>query len=525
MRGIAETKAGFLAERDGNWLVAQVDLLRQAVNGTIEPSTRQKYAQFMTPSATARFMAAMFRTELPKVRLLDPGAGVGSLTAAFVAEMLSHPTLPDVIHVTAYEIDPFLVQYLRKTLSFCREACEASGVEFTGEVRQEDFISDSVHASADGLFRSDDTGYDCVIMNPPYQKIRSASEARHDLRKLGIETSNMYTAFMALAARQLKPGGEFVSITPRSFCNGPYFRPFRRCFLGMMRIQRMHAFESRKQAFKEDDVLQENVILHTTKQPIEDGTMAVSISAAPGEEVRTRHVTYGELVNPHDPNLFIHLVVDERGAAAARRMSLLPASLSDLGLGVSTGRVVDFRAAENLRKDPESGTVPLIYPAHFEAGAIRWPNPQTRKPNAIIANRETQDLLVPAGVYVLVKRFSAKEEPRRVVAAVFDSEAVFAGKAGFENHLNYFHHKGAGLPREVGIGLCLFLNSTLVDTYFRQFSGHTQVNAVDLQSLSYPGLRQLAQMAKAAPKDLTDQEAVDRVIDRVLPDDVVTKTR
>ena len=54
---------------------------------------------------------------------------------------------------------------------------------------------------------------------------------------------------------------------------------------------------------------------------------------------------------------------------------------------------------------------------------------------------------MPNGVYVLVKRFSAKEERRRIVAAVFRPEHNLAGFAsvGFENHLNYFHGKGQSL--------------------------------------------------------------------------------
>ena len=35
-------------------------------------------------------------------------------------------------------------------------------------------------------------------------------------------------------------------------------------------------------------------------------------------------------------------------------------------------------------------------------------------------------------------------------------------------------------------GLSAFLNSSFVDSYFRQFSGHTQVNATDLRKLNYP---------------------------------------
>jgi adenine-specific DNA-methyltransferase len=45
-------------------------------------------------------------------------------------------------------------------------------------------------------------------------------------------------------------------------------------------------------------------------------------------------------------------------------------------------------------------------------------------------------------------------------------------------------------------GLCRFLNSEAVDTYFRTFSGHTQVNATDLRNLHYPTRKQLEALAK-----------------------------
>ena len=56
-------------------------------------------------------------------------------------------------------------------------------------------------------------------------------------------------------------------------------------------------------------------------------------------------------------------------------------------------------------------------------------------------------------------------------------------RAGFENHLNYFHENGEGLPLDLAKGLAAFLNSDAVDQYFRIFSGHTQVNATDLRNL------------------------------------------
>jgi len=502
--------------RGAAWLMDQVDLLRLAINGTIEPTTRAEYAQFMTPAPVGALMGSMFRTRQSSIHLLDPGAAVGSLTAAFVAAMLNRPSPPSKIHVTAYEIDGFLAGHLRTALSLCREACEAAGIGFSSDIREEDYIAAAGKDVSGRLFEAKLGQYDCVIMNPPYRKIRSDSDTRRDLRSLGIEAGNLYTAFMAVAAGQLKDGGEMVSITPRSFCNGPYFRPFRRFFLNLMAVERVHVFESRNVAFQEDEVLQENVILHAIRTNRKPSRVILSVSPGPADEVSVRRIPYCQMVSPADSNCFIHLVVDDKGKHASECMSRLPASLVDLGLSVSTGRVVDFRARDHLRPHAGLGTVPLIYPAHFHNGTVKWPNGVTRKPNAILVDRHTEDLLVPPGVYVLVRRFSAKEERRRIVAAVYDSACVSEGPVGFENHLNYFHCSGRGLRMDLAKGLCVFLNSTLADTYFRQFSGHTQVNALDLQSLRYPSHDQLRALVARMPDITDDQDAVDAVVEEVL---------
>jgi adenine-specific DNA-methyltransferase len=192
----------------------------------------------------------------------------------------------------------------------------------------------------------------------------------------------------------------------------------------------------------------------------------------------------------------------------------LPSSLARLEIEVSTGRVVDFRARSFLRKDPEVGTVPLIYPSHFNGGCVHWPRFGARKPNALLVVPETEELLVPNGVYVLVKRFTAKEERKRVVATVFRPEGRLAGFAsvGFENHLNYFHRSGGALDARLAEGLAVYLNSTLVDSYFRQFSGHTQVNATDLRTLRYPSNEQLYRLAVIVGNGTCEQATIDAAV-------------
>ena len=103
-----------------------------------------------------------------------------------------------------------------------------------------------------------------------------------------------------------------------------------------------------------------------------------------------------------------------------------------------------------------------------------------------------------------------------MVAAVYDAARVRADRVAFENHLNYYHLRGAGLPITVAKGLAAFLNSTLVDTYFRQFSGHTQVNATDLRSLRYPSWEKLVALGRRIGTTFPVQEDLDRIVEEVV---------
>jgi adenine-specific DNA-methyltransferase len=225
-------------------LVERVDLLRLDATRRLEPDRQVEMGQFMTPAPIARFMASLFEGRGRSPRLLDAGAGIGSLTAAWVAEMCARKDPPREIAVVAYEVDPALVEYLRETLGSCRALCEHTGIRFEAEVRHEDFIAAGVDALRGGLFARAREDFDAAILNPPYRKIHSDSKTRRLLETLGAETTNLYAGFLSLAVGLLRPEGELVAITPRSFCNGPYFRSFRKGLLDAMALRRVHCFEA-----------------------------------------------------------------------------------------------------------------------------------------------------------------------------------------------------------------------------------------------------------------------------------------
>ena len=486
--------------------------------GGLEAGSRSGMGQFLTPPGVAGLLAGMFEVAEEDVRLLDLGAGVGALTAAFTEDVLGRKRKPRSLHLTAWEAEGAFIGLLESVLEECVEAGRAAGVPTSYVVNHGDALRGGLESlPEDDLFTGAwrGRGFTHAILNPPYRKINVDSEARWLLRRAGLETSNLYTGFLWLAARLLEPNGQMVAITPRSFCNGPYFLPFRERFFGLMALERLHVFDKRDALFSGDDVLQENVIMHARRGTKRHASIVLSSSSGlPSEIGRARTVPYSRVFDPADAGQVIHLALDAVDDEVRAAVMRLPAKLSDLGVGVSTGRVVDFRARSFLRKEPEEGTVPLIYPLHFNGGCVHWPSVGSRKANALLAVPETGDLVVPNGFYVLLKRFTAKEERRRVVATVFRPEGRLASFqwVGFENHLNYFHHGGKGLEERLAEGLAVYLNSTMVDSYFRQFSGHTQVNATDLRGLRYPSVGQLYGLAASGAAGTGDQGAIDAAV-------------
>jgi len=233
-------------------------------------------------------------------------------------------------------------------------------------------------------------------------------------------------------------------------------RPFREFVLERAAIRHMHLFESRNKAFKDDAVLQENIIIRLERGG-EQGPVTISTSTD-----------------------------------------------AEIGIDVSTGPVVDFRLKEHLRDMPGPGTVPLLYPAHFSNAGNTWPIDGMKKPNAIERNSDTEKWLYPSGYYCVVRRFSSKEESRRIVASLVDPDAFNDATAlGFENHLNVFHGSRRGLPQALAHGLTVFLNTSAVDEAFRRFSGHTQVNATDLRRMKYPGRDVLTELGRWAMQQET----------------------
>lgn len=481
-------------------LVERTEHRRQAAQASLDPGTQAKLGQFFTNAPTARLMASMPRLDdlNGTVRILDPGAGAGSLGAALVERIAAER--PDLkVHLVAAEMDPAMVPVLAESLADCGT--------FPGvatDLVHGDFIDLSTGLCPDPRVSGP---FDLVILNPPYLKVPSGSPYRAAVASVAADPPNMYAAFWALSVAAAMPGGQVVAIVPRSWANGSYFEQFRHWLLDRLSLNVLHVFESRSTVFKDGGVLQENVIVSGTVGP-QAGQVVLSTSNGHTDHVTRQQVPIKAVLHPGDRHRFVRFTDGGVTVPSEARHTL-----AELGLKVSTGPVVDFRSRDWLATEEEPHAVPLIYPGNVRGGSIQWPRPETGKPQWYRASEPAANKWVTrSGTYTLIKRFSAKEERRRIVAAVCDMPDDVA----LENHLNYIHENGHGLTRDLAAGLSVWLNSTVVDQLFRTFSGHTQVNATDLRTLPFPSRVDLEALGRAIPGPLPRQEEIDLVVANTL---------
>ena len=455
---------------------------------------RRELGQFFTPVPVARFMARLAHPGRRVRRVLDPGAGSGVLACALLEEL---PDGAGPVHVDAFEVDHGLARVCHAALSRAQAWLLGRGIEMTFTVHETDFVRANAECLSTSLFESSRPDpYDVAILNPPYFKLAKADPRARAAAEIVHGQPNIYALFLAITASLLAEKGVMVSITPRSFTTGDYFRSFREHLFSQVTPETVHLFDSRQDAFSKDEVLQENVIVRTRKaRPASGATVQVSTSAGVSDlgRPKTRTVPLASVVDFGSRDFVLHIPAAEADDAALSFVRAWPQTLGSLGLSVSTGPVVAFRSRDSLLYEADSAeeAVPLLWLQHVQPMAVRWPIPGVHKPQYFRVEPSTQKLLVPSEDYVVIRRFSAKEEARRLVAApLFGRELSESGLA-LENHLNYIYRLRGSLTRAEATGLSAVLGSALLDRYFRVSNGNTQVNATELRALPLPGLREI----------------------------------
>ena len=482
--------------------------LQQHYESETTADLRKGKGQVFTPPSVCRFMAGLFVTFPKEFRLLDPGAGVGSLSAA-VCERIMRLHSPRRVEVHLFENDARLAELLDTAMRRCKKAVCEAGHSMSYEIHGEDYVlaSSGLFDPQKSLFadRPALPEFDGVIMNPPYFKVNKGGVHARVMGDVIHGQPNIYAFFMAICGRRLRQGGQMVAITPRSFCNGLYFREFRTWFFKRMTLLHIHLFESRTATFQ--DILQESVI--TSSRRLGKPSTQVSVTHSIGKELSGPlyefELPIEKAVDTSSADLLVRIPETPEDARILDCMDAWGHEFSALGLRISTGPVVMFRAKKFLR-DTQNGrgaSVPLLSAHNIKPFTTIWPVEKKKWPLAFADCPESQKHLVPTRNYVLLKRFTAKEERRRLIASCLLACNQKHRRLALENHINYVCHAARQLTQDEVFGIAALFNSVLLDRYFRCISGNTQVNATEIRIMPFPELdvvRRIGARAKKASK-------------------------
>lgn len=447
-------------------------------------SQRKKKGQFFTSSETAVFMANMFDLSSihSVIKVLDPGTGTGILAAALI-ERLNQENKVKRIELTCYETDIDVLPILKENLKYIAEKVQK---EFSYIIIEEDYILSQQDAFNETFFAEKNPAkYDLVIGNPPYLRVMRDNPAALAMPAVVHGTPNLYFLFASMSLFNLKQESEMVYIIPRSWTSGAYFTAFRRYLLGDGRLEQIHLFVSRDKVFSEEQVLQETMIIRVKKTVNTPSHVLITSSKSNADfnDITKLDVPYASVVT--GSSLYVYLPTSEADIRVLDMINTYRHTFPDEGLRMRTGIVVDFRQWEDLRKEPGEHHLPLFYSQHIRGGKVNH-NPSGKEYDWIVDSK--RGLIQKNQNYVFCKRFTAKEEKRRLQCGIYSpKEFEQYSFIATQNKINYVDRvDGEEMDIDTTYGVYALLNSTLFDMYYRILNGSTQVNSTEINSIPVP---------------------------------------
>ena len=491
-----------------------MSMLDVAIKATTEyidhmpKSQRKKYGQFFTSKETARFMAGLFEipNQCQKLSILDPGAGSGILSIALLERLQEVPSIRE-LQLVCYENDPNVVDLLRTNLEM---VCSQSDKKISYKILFDNYI---LSQATDYNFmlgaNLEPEKFDFVIGNPPYMKVAKDAPEALAMPDVCYGAPNLYFLFASMSLFNLKENGELVYIIPRSWTSGAYFKRFRQKFLSEGILEHIHLFVSRDKVFEKESVLQETIIIKVKKTRSKPKTVTITTTQSNSDfsERTIFQAPYATVIN--GPNCYVYLVTNSTEVNTLNILNKWKNTLPSIGLKMKTGLTVDFRNKEALRDEAEEQAVPLFYSQHIQNGKVVFP---VGKEHEYLVT-EQRGLLQPNKNYLFIKRFTAKEEHRRLQCGVYLAKKYPEySKISTQNKINFIDGI-RDLSECVVYGLYVLFNSTLYDCYYRILNGSTQVNSTEVNSMPVPSMDVIEAMGKEliAAHDMSEP-----VCDRIL---------
>lgn len=433
---------------------------------------RKNKGQFFTSKSIAQFMAIRASCAAEHLSIFEPGAGNGLLTASVIKYCVENE-LCNSFKVKFVENDTEVLDVLKKTCLVIEEFVKMRHGNISISISTENYITSTVSEQ-----------YDIVICNPPYKKIRKDSDESIAMNQYVYGQPNLYGLFMCKAINNLKKGGRFVFITPRSWTSGHYFKLVREFIQNELNITDLLLFENRDNIFNNEDILQETLITSGIRG--EKQAQFIYLYSADDNLCMTpfQMEVPAHMIKEVGPDLYLLLPRNEDDLQVIKRMECIPDTFESLGYCFKTGPVVEFRNRDYISLKPKDGYIPMYRTANIVNGRCVFP---VNTDKAQYVNDAQEKLLLANSNTVFLRRLSAKEENRRLQSCVYYKTGDTA-HISVENHVNYLVRADG---KVLSVDEVEWINTVLMsddyDAYYRIVNGSTQVNAREMNK--FPLLR------------------------------------
>tara|TARA_B110000908_G_C10257885_1_gene456884 strand:+ start:299 stop:1858 length:1560 start_codon:yes stop_codon:yes gene_type:complete len=461
---------------------------------------KKKIGQFFTPKEISEYLTNYISSNFynqKELSLLDPGCGMAILSCAIVERIIKESKCIEKIAIELYEFDEDILPFTKLVIKHLNKWAKTKKVILRIKLINENYALknlNSTNINTDGKF-------DIIISNPPYFKLSKKEKAPYLSNKLIYDQPNIYSIFLTISLNLLKKNGEIIFVTPRSFTSGKYFKKFREYFFERMIVSNIHVFESRNKAFKKDNVLQEIILFKGIKRNKDtDETIIITNSNGIFDIEKSNHIKCCESemldLNSIDKSLFIPTSIED--VSLLKTFSKWNYRLKDLKLKASTGPVVYFRNLDFLKENKVKNTVPFIWLNNVSSMELNWPNKKLEKKQYFKETKVSESVLVDMKNYVLVRRFSAKGDKKRLIASPLckNRNDFEYKKVAIENKLNYIYNINRNLTKNEVIGLSALLTSSYYNKYFIMLSGNTNVSVTELNQITFPKLDKISEIGK-----------------------------
>lgn len=449
-------------------------------------SYRAAHGIFYTPPQLVDrllLMAEAASVDWSTACVLDPACGGGAFLLPIALRMATALRQSDPAFILrqigarlrGFELDPFGGWLAQQGLELAlQDVVRASGRAAPKMIEVRDSLD---------MVPADNGRFDLVIGNPPYGRVTPAADRRAFFKRSVYGHANLYGLFTDAALHWTKKGGVVGYVTPTSMLSGLYSKALRGLLATEASPLAVNFVSERNGVF--EDVLQETV-LATYRRGGEGRTGKVGFIAIDSEG-KTAFQEAGMFALPTHPDAPWLLPRSLQQVALARRLRSMPHRLSDYGYGVSTGPLVWNRFKDQLHHERKETFHPVIWAESVtSAGCFVWRS-EKRNHAPWFAPRLPKDRwLIATQPCVLLQRTTAKEQPRRLIAAEMSSSFIRSHKGVVvENHLNMV--RAVVVKPDVSAAvIAALLNSAIVDAAFRCINGSVAVSAFELEALPIP---------------------------------------